>query len=156
MFKWRPTMPQPNASELTVAHPKLQALHRFWEEKRSGRPAPSRAELAIEELRPWLGHLMLLDCIAGDDFRYRVYGTDLVSLFGFDLTGMTTLEAITLVGEKPLLEYRQVRSGVAPLGVSRQSPSARKYLTVDKLALPLMENGEVNKILAAIYPTIGA
>lgn len=140
-------------TDVIVTDPKLRALYQLWIQKRGARPAPARADFAIEDFRPWLGHLIILDCLPNDDFRYRLYGTDLVSLFGFDLTGMTAQEAVVLIGDKPLEEYRQVCRLGLPVSISRSSPSARKHLCVDKLALPLMEEGTITKILAAIYPT---
>lgn len=144
-------LPEAGDAAASIAHPSLRRLYEFWREKCAGRRAPLRADFSVEELRPWLGHLMIIDCIEGDDFRYRLYGSGLVAIFGFDLTGMLVSEATARIGEKPLLEYRQVRTLQVPSYVARSSPSSREYLTMDKLALPLVENGAVNKIIGAIY-----
>lgn len=134
-----------------IARPNLQALYRLWSERRAGRPAPSRDDFSVEDLRPWLGHLLLLDRIDGDDFRYRLYGSSLVEIFGFDLTGRTVTAAAPLIGVSPLAEYRSVIAAGRPFHVSRASPSAREHLLMDKLALPLMDSGRITKILGAIY-----
>ncbi|MFC3674411.1 PAS domain-containing protein [Ferrovibrio xuzhouensis] len=138
---------------LTIGNPALAALYDLWQRKRSGRPAPSRADFDLADLRPWFGQLMLLDVIdGGRDMRYRLYGTGLVSIFGFDLTGRRVSEVADLIGTRPLEEYREVASLMMPAHVSRMSPSAREYLALDKLALPLIDDdGRVNKILGAIY-----
>lgn len=136
-----------------ITHPRLRALYDLWQDKRGSRQAPSRRDFAVEELKPWFGHLMVLDCLEDDSFRYRLYGTELARMFGFDLTGHTVDSVADRIGPRPDAEYRQVRRIGAPLHVSRSSPSAKDYLLVDKLALPLMEAGEVTKILAAIYPS---
>ncbi|HEX6959608.1 MAG TPA: PAS domain-containing protein [Ferrovibrio sp.] len=133
------------------AHPQLEALRRLWMEKRGDRPAPGRADFTIEDLRPWFGHLMILDCLPGGDFRYRLYGSDLAMQFGFDLTGRDVSEASRMIGEKPLEEYREVLFSGKPLYVSRSSPSSHKHLCVDKLALPLADGSAITKILGAIY-----
>ena len=39
------------------AKTKLRALLDFWNEKRREREMPSRADLAVQALRPWLGNL---------------------------------------------------------------------------------------------------
>lgn len=133
-------------------NPKLGSLCRLWEAKRGNRLAPSRSDFTVTELRPWIGHLMVIDVLgAGQDFRYRLYGTDLVDIFGFDLTGRLVSEVADRIGDRPLEEYRDVARLALPRYVSRVSPSSREYLLVDKLALPLAEGGIVNKILAAIY-----
>ena len=137
--------------EITIAHPQLRMLWELWERKRGSRAAPSRADFSVEELRPWLGHLIIVDCLDGDDFRFRLYGTTLVGIFGFDLTNRLLSEVTGQIGDRPAAEYQQVRRFGAPFYVARRSPSAREYLTMDKLALPLMDNGVVTKIMAAIY-----
>lgn len=144
-------LPEDGDAGSRIAHPSLRQLYFLWRDKCAGRRAPLRADFTVEELRPWLGHLLILDCVEEDDFRYRLYGTDLVGIFGFDLTGMLVSAATSRIGEKPLIEYQQVRALAAPSYVARSSPSARDYLTMDKLALPLMEGGTVNKIIGAIY-----
>ncbi|MFN4163470.1 MAG: PAS domain-containing protein [Ferrovibrio sp.] len=138
------------AGALAISHPALRALYELWQAKRGDRPAPARGDFTVEELRPWLGHLMIIDC-DGEDTRYRLYGTDLVRIFGFDLTGRRVTDCASQIGDKPMLEYRQIIRSGKPIYISRGSPSARDYLLMDKLALPLMEDGKVNKILAAIY-----
>ena len=138
-------------AESSIAHPLLRRLYRLWLQKCDARPAPSRSDFSIEELRPWLGHLMVLDCLENGDFRYRLYSTDLVGIFGFDLTNRLVSAAAVKIGDKPFAEYRQVRASGLPSYVARGTPSSRDYLAMDKLALPLMENGVVVKILAAIY-----
>lgn len=136
---------------IEIAHPQLRALHELWERKRGLRTAPSRADFSVEELRPWLGHLIMVDCLDDDDFRFRLYGTALVRIFGFDLTNRLVSDVSGQIGDRPAAEYRQVRRLGTPFHVARRSPSAREYLTMDKLALPLMDNGVVTKIMAAIY-----
>lgn len=134
-----------------IANPLLRALYRLWDGRRGSQPAPSRADFAVEDLRPWLGHLVILDCLEDDDFRFRLYGTALVDIFGFDLTNTLVSAAADRIGAKPMAEYRQVRATGLPCYIARGSPSSRDYLAMDKLALPLMDRGAVTKILAAIY-----
>lgn len=134
-----------------ITHPALRSLYELWDHQRGTRQAPPRTDFPPELLRPWLGHLVVLDCLDDGDFRYRLYGSHLVELFGFDLTGKTVSSTEDLIGDKPLKEYRQVCRIGAPVHASRISPSAREYLQVDKLALPLMEGGVVTKILGALY-----
>jgi hypothetical protein len=138
-------------TEVAISHPRLRALYDLWNTKRGSRQAPPRSDFSHEDLLPWFGHLMLLDCLNGSDCRYRLYGTALVGLFGFDLTGQTVRAAADRIGDKPMDEYSKVMRIGAPVYTSRISPSAREYLQVDKLALPLMEGGVVTKILGAIY-----
>jgi len=140
-----------DGQDVTIAHPALRALLDLWDAKRGSRQAPPRSDFSHDDLLPWIGHLMILDCLEDNEFRYRLYGTALTELFGFDLTGKKVSASADRIGAKPLDEYARVVRIGAPVYVSRSSPSAREYLQVDKLALPLMEGGRVTKILGAIY-----
>ncbi len=47
-----------------------------------------REDFNPELLRPWLGHIMILEFLPEqDDFRYRMYGTMIAFESGFDMTG---------------------------------------------------------------------
>lgn len=144
-----------DSHDVAISHPALRSLLDLWEIKRGSRQAPPRSDFSHEDLLPWFGHLMLLDCLDNNEYRYRLYGTALTQLFGFDLTGKLVGASSDRIGAKPLDEYAKVVRIGAPVYVSRSSPSAREYLQVDKLALPLMEGGRVTKILGAIYLSDG-
>ncbi|MEE8545135.1 MAG: PAS domain-containing protein, partial [Alphaproteobacteria bacterium] len=65
-----------NDFEAEIAHDeRLLSLYRYWSDKRRDRSMPARADLAVPELKPWLGFLNLVD-VSHDplDFRYRVFG----------------------------------------------------------------------------------
>ncbi|MBL8836919.1 MAG: PAS domain-containing protein [Alphaproteobacteria bacterium] len=132
---------------------RIKSLLDLWEAKRAGRALPARADFAMDDLLPWLGHLMLLDVLeGGDDFRFVLYGTALVEIFGFDLTGKRVSEAIPQIGPSPLEEYRRVCATRAPDYVARRSPADREYVSITKIALPLSSDGRtIDKILGAIY-----
>jgi hypothetical protein len=67
-------------------HPKLKALLAVWEEKRGSHRMPSREDLPVQALKPWLGHLALLETAAGG-FRFRICGTELIPRCGGEATG---------------------------------------------------------------------
>ena len=70
----------------------LRAVYRYWEERRSGRLAPSRQDIDPADLVPVLPHLVLLDVVRDGpkeiDFRYRVAGTENYAIHHYELTGM--------------------------------------------------------------------
>ncbi len=71
----------------------LADLGTLWTDRRGGRLLPARADFQTAELWRWAGHLNLLDVIdQGADFRYRVYGSSLATLFGVELTGKTVAD----------------------------------------------------------------
>ena len=72
-------------------HPKLVSLLQFWESKRGARMMPARSDINVIELGPWLGNLILLELSeSGDDYVYRVYGTNLTALIRHDMTNQST------------------------------------------------------------------
>lgn len=133
--------------------PRVARLLALWHAKRGAAAMPSRADFAFTDFRPWLGHLAILETIeGGTDFRYVLYGTRLVEIFGFDLTGLTVRAAAAQIGLQPLAEYRRVQATGKPDFVSRMSPANKEYLTMTKLALPLSGDGRtVDRIISVIY-----
>ncbi len=135
-------------------HPSLQALWQFWDRLRGARAMPRADEIDAFVLRPWLGHIVLLDVVDdGCEFRYRVYGSLVAEQFGFDLTGRLVGDCEPMIGPQPLAEYRRVASVGRPEAVARMSPAKRDFLKMDKLALPLAraDGGPVTRILCALY-----
>lgn len=68
------------------ANGKLKALLALWHEKRGARPMPSRGDLPVSALRPWLGNLALIDLRNGDGPIFHLCGTSLYSRFGGEMT----------------------------------------------------------------------
>ena len=140
--------------ESDIAHPELAALREFWDQKRGARRMPARADIDVQELKRWLGHLALLDVVdGGRDFVFRVHGVDLVELFGFDMTGKAVSEATSAVETLVAEEYRRVVNDKAPLLVRRQHGQPdRDFVNISKLILPLSPDGEtVDMILFGFY-----
>lgn len=150
-FKRQSLPDHDDSQDVAVFHPRLRALFELWDARRGSRQAPARSDFSHDDLLPWFGHLMLLDCIDSGEFRYRLYGSQLAQLFGFDLTARLVGASVDRIGDMPQDEYARVARIGVPVYSSRISPSAREYLQVDKLALPLMEGGRITKILGAIY-----
>ncbi|MBI1245215.1 MAG: PAS domain-containing protein [Alphaproteobacteria bacterium] len=92
--------PQPPAF-LAACSPLHARLYALWEAKRGDRTMPARADFAIDELKPWLGWLVLYDVLPaalpdGHDFAYRLFGTRVVDGVPGELTaGRVSQAAIT-------------------------------------------------------------
>jgi hypothetical protein len=134
--------------------PQLDALYRLWEAKRGAAAMPSRREFTVEELAPWLGHLMLVDAIEGGrDFVYRVFGTRIADFLGHDLTGkrLSTLapQVQHVVGE----EYRGALVARRPRYVIGSPFLWRRVTIVARAILPLSHTGStVDQLLIGFYP----
>jgi hypothetical protein len=132
----------------------LAELYDYWDGLRRDREMPSRRDVDPFELKRWLGNLSLLSVIdGGADFYFRVHGSNLRELVDADLTG-SFLRALPHEGVGAwLAEYGEVVRRRAPVFNCRRPAVVKNFITIEKLLLPLSENGrDVDHILYAVYP----
>jgi hypothetical protein len=140
--------------ESQIAHDDgLLSLYRYWSGKRRGRAMPSRADLEVAELKPWLGYLILVE-VSGEplDFRYRVFGSQIAEEVGFDLTGQS-------IDDNPPKEVAELRRGYEE-AVARKAPFYQLHemtglkgrYRYHRVLLPLSDDDEtVNMVLCLSY-----
>lgn len=115
---------------------------------------PARADFDMEALKPWLGHLMLLDVLGDGQFRYRVYGSRVAQYYGRDLQGRGLDNLPSLVREDVRDDYLHVVETRKPSFVEREHLIDGHRQPFGKLTLPLSEDSvTVTRLLAAIYPS---
>jgi hypothetical protein len=120
-------------------------VRQYWEEKRRGRPMPSRADIDPLELRRFLPGIILIDVV--DDARryvYRLVGTREVAMRGKDPTGQSMVEGFFAPNlESALAIPDKVVATRAPLFLHRDftAPDGRLGFE-DLIMLPLSEDGE--------------
>jgi hypothetical protein len=136
-------------------YPALAALLTLWERKRRGRLAPQRRDFTAEDLHLWFGNLMVIDVVeGGQDFRYRVYGTDIATAYGHDMTNRLASEFPAPVAEFVLSNYREIVTDMRPMFCEHTPPLEVSVYSWQRLILPLSEDGaSVSQILVAIYPS---
>lgn len=111
---------------------------------------PSRADVEPTEIPHLLKNVGLIDVLPNDDFKYRLIGTQIVSLFNKDLTG--TCPSQSKQGKYGLIlldMYRQVRDTKRPLySKSRFIYETERPLEMRRLILPLSDNNsDINMFL---------
>jgi hypothetical protein len=141
---------------------RLSGLVGHWAEKRQGRRFPARADFDPLELKPLLGHLLMVDVVRGPEdelrFRYRLFGSEFVFYHGADMTGRW-LEDIANPGFRDeLLDYYR---SVVHQGELRTL--SYDYLVGDRrhrfqaVLLPLAADGKtVNIVLGCGVPVATA
>lgn len=69
---------------------RLTALYRYWEAKRGDRKMPARRDLRPEEMREFLGYVVLVDVESAvpPRFRFRLVGAEIAGAYGRDMTGL--------------------------------------------------------------------
>lgn len=139
--------------------PKAVALYQYWNARRGLRVMPSRADIDPMEMRQWLSRMTLVDVGPdGQNFTYRLVGTQIVDLLGTNPTGHPVESAwpeeaapIALAG------YHEIVATKAPMFCHQtcqwredQGPSAWA------MHLPLSSDGaEVDVILGYLSDNIG-
>ena len=133
-----------------IGHPKLRELYDFWERKRAGRFAPTRADIDPVELpRELIGSVFVYAVqrerpeAPPTTYLLKLFGTNLVDLVGRDLTGLT-FDEIFVGPQRDAIrrEYDHVATTGEPLCAVRDSGwSGRDYRRYHRLLLPLSEDG---------------
>ena len=142
-----------STSLYAVRHPRLGELYDLWNLARGTRAMPIRRDLDVLALKPWLGHLTLVDVLRPPlDFRYRVYGTTLRNYYGRDLQGRKVSELPAAWREEVHAEYAAVCEAAAPVMIEQNRTTSGGPLQLAKLMLPLAgDNGGTEMILSGIY-----
>ena len=128
-------------------------IQRLWHEKAAGGQMPARADFSIDELKPWLGRLILADILPGFDLFYRVHGTKLAEMLGQELTGkrLSDLQPPEL-RERIRADYAELVAVRRPLVFRRRrSYGERGSFLVERILLPLSHAGEtVDQVLSLV------
>lgn len=140
----------------TLAAQQLRFLLRYWDDLRGARAMPAVKDIDATEMRPALGYVNLVDAVEdGRDFRYRVFGSIVASVSGFDMTGRlaSELKASSYIVEFGLALYRAARQRAEPLFSEHGPPAAVYTATWHRLVLPLAgPEGDVVRLLVGAVP----
>jgi len=146
---WKPGPEQPRSEP-----PRHVLAH--WSGLAAGARLPRHRQISPLDLRPALGYVLLLDVVAnGQDFRYRLFGSTLVNVSGFDMTGK-------LLSENPVSPYvTEFSLAVGRAAVRRREPvytlrrpvGAKETSQWERLVLPLAdEDDNVTRLLVVSTP----
>jgi hypothetical protein len=146
---WNPAVEQASAEPLCF-------LTSYWHGIAAEGQLPHFKQIDPTELRPALGYVMLLDAVdEGRDFRYRLYGSIIASISGFDMTGK-------LLSEHPSTAYA-TEFGIATSRAAlrrrqsiytvRSPVGAEQTTSWQRVVLPLVDDsGAVVRLLAGTAP----
>lgn len=137
-----------------IQHPPLRALWAYWAGRKHGDLLPGRKDIAPHGMRAWLANLLLLDVIdGGSDFRYRLHGAKLVTMFGHDLTGGVVSALKVRNVDALLAEGRMAVNGRRFVYIEDGIVAEKSFIRTSKLILPLANDGHaVDMLLVGIYP----
>jgi len=131
---------------------KLQALRALWQEKRGTRAIPSRGDMPVSALRPWLGHLALID-LTGAAPCFRLCGTGLHARLGGEMTSRK-LDAVSVAHGRLLLRacIEEICRTLAPAPMVHAMRGDPARTVFHDLCLPLGHDGKrADTVLFASY-----
>lgn len=122
----------------TLAMTKHRSLLRYWRSLCQGRDIPAYVDIDPLDMRFALGSLALAETVDGGlDFRYRVYGTDLVDRSGYDLTGRYASDVPCFLGSFFIASYRAIARRRVPLYTNYGTPITPDLRDWHGLSVPL-------------------
>ncbi|MFC3676050.1 PAS domain-containing protein [Ferrovibrio xuzhouensis] len=131
-----------SAGEITIADARLRRLYDYWLGKKGARAAPSREDIAPQEIADVLPWVFIMERV-GDRLRYRLVGDAFREIYGARLIGMF-LDEIDLdhITAAYIGEYDIASRG--PVAVARQWKFVKtdgRHLEYERLILPLSADG---------------
>jgi PAS domain S-box-containing protein len=133
----------------------LRTVMDYWTAIGDGR-LPHFRELDPSAMRPALGFIILLDPTEdGRDFHYRLFGSWIAQVSGFDLTGklISSHPASDYVIEFTIASTHACVQRRSPLFTERRPARAEKTTRWPRLILPLRDDaGRIARVLAATVP----
>lgn len=135
----------------------LEQLLSYWLQKCAGRPMPAREDLPVQELRPWLGQLALIEIRGEADFHIRLCGTNLIRRFGREATGLSVNELATDIAQQLRAVLKAAQRARAPIVAVSHVQLGRTLVSHSEVALPLSGGGGgIASVLLGSYPVPGA
>lgn len=130
-------------------------LYSYWETKKLSSRLPARRDLMFDELRPWLGHIILFDVLNRhlpdkSDFRYRLVGSAFTLTINIDPTGRNVSDfCLTADPGAALKNLRAIATNRVPrFCTSMRLCADRRSWTPARIFLPLADDGSnVNIIM---------
>ncbi|HTT98881.1 MAG TPA: PAS domain-containing protein [Rhizomicrobium sp.] len=144
-IEFDPGLPEP---------PPLGFVRNYWLTRRGAAAMPRRSDIAPSDMKAYLPNILLADVVrGGEDFRYRVVGSQLQRYFSGNPTGILMSDALMVfsveTAERTIQVYREVVERRAPLRIrGAGSIYAQHAKLFDALLTPLSDDGEtVNLVL---------
>jgi hypothetical protein len=139
-----------------VKHPSCHYLYNYWNRLRAGSVAARRGDIEPAAIRPVLGDAFILEVLDNENFRFRLAGTRICSVYCREMKG---LNFVDLWGKDDRRAITDVMTGVAKRGVvvslGFNGHSDRgQTLGFEVLILPLRHVGPAfDRILGAVGTT---
>jgi hypothetical protein len=136
-------------------YPDLCLALDYWKSRKGNRIAPARADIDPVDIPRLLPRVMLVDVETGPtgepDFRYRLSGTGIRNVHGYDATGLRPLDLKPpIYGRLIHAHYRAAAEAHAPLAHVIVMITNKKQRSYARIILPLSEDGETVNMLMTV------
>ncbi|HEX2116684.1 MAG TPA: PAS domain-containing protein [Alphaproteobacteria bacterium] len=136
--------------------PPIAALLDYWSSLLDGAALPPADRIDPLRMRRALGYVLLIDVVDdGRDFRYRLFGSAVAAVSGFDMTGKLLSEhgASAYLREFSLALYRAAMQRRESVFCTYAPSGTVTTVCWQRLALPLTDqSGAVTRFLAGSVP----
>lgn len=134
-----------------LANQQLLGLVALWEQRRGGRCTPTREDLPVQDLRPWLGSLAIIE-FRPDGPHFRLCGTALHRRFGGEMTGKPVAALNSDVARPLRLHLESVLADQRPRRASH-SNTQTPPTNFQEVYLPIVgRGGSGDMVLFASFP----
>lgn len=137
-----------------MKHTTSRVLFDYWNEVRSGRPAPRRFEIEPSRISTILAQTIILERVDFETYRFRLAGTRVCEYFGRELRGEDLFTLWDSEDDRQTLEHhlslitRQFKVGRFTL---RATTGDQQTVAFEMLLLPLVHTrGIVDRCLGSV------
>ncbi len=132
--------------------PRLEALLGHWQRRYGTQPIPARPRLDTVELGPWTRHIAWIDAVAGDRYRIRNFGIELIRRFGREATNHFVDDLALDIAASLRDKLARAIATAAPASGGASVQLGREAAVFCDLILPLAaDNGRISQFLFASY-----
>jgi hypothetical protein len=136
----------------------VRSLHDWWMSNRGPSDLPERANFDPTEHKQLVAHMMVCDLEPPFRVRYRLVGTKVTAITGFEFTGRYLDEVLGPDATEPWLEYyaTAARTRAPLLGAVTEPTRAGGAFTYEFGIFPMAQGGTEVKQFIAIEDYFGA
>lgn len=132
-----------------------QILYAYWNDVRAGRFAPRRFDIEPARIAGILAETFILERAAADTYRFRLAGTRICEIFGFELRGQDFFDGWNATDRAGLADSiaRITRDGGVGALTFTAATADGRTVALEAIVLPLVHtHDQVDRLLGAISP----
>lgn len=134
--------------DVTAIDPMLAAFLALWRSRIQAARIPARADFPMEDLRPFLGRIGILEVIGGGaDFRFRVYGSNIAAAYRGEMTGKSVQEYRPNFREVIVPGYRRCFQTREPQYDVLEISDETMFYRWERIVVPLSADGSAVNML---------